>query len=91
MRILAALMLVAAVAAVSTVPLPTASACHMPAAASASTWAPGYYVVPGVGVGGCPHDVTVCTQVWRESNGQGGLQTGGSNPDTLVVLVCPLP
>lgn len=89
MRLLAALLLLGA--AVTTAPLPTAAACHPDPAVAASDSAPPYYVVPDVGYGGCPHELTVCLQVWRESNGRPGLQTGGSDPDTLVVLVCPYP
>lgn len=91
MRVLVALVLLVAATAVSTVPLPTALACHPDPLLASTSSAPGYYVVPGTGVRDCPHEAYVCLQVWRETNGQGGLQTGGSNPDTLVVLVCPLP
>jgi hypothetical protein len=35
--------------------------------------------------------LTVCLQVWREDNGQPGLQTTGEDPDTLIVLICPYP
>lgn len=87
MRFLVALLLLAAA---SFVAVPTAAACH-PEPAAATTSAPGYYVVPDAGYGGCPHELTVCLQVWRESNGQPGLQTWGEDPDTLIVLVCPYP
>lgn len=92
MRLLAVLMLATASTAFSTLSLPTASACH-PDPAVDGDWAaaPGYYVVRDVGYGGCPHELTFCLQVWRESNGRPGLQTSGTDPDTLIVLVCPLP
>ena len=93
MRILLSLLLVTAATATITLG-PTASACHVIAVDpddAFSSSAPGYYLVPGIDYGGCPHKLTVCTQVWRESNGQPGLQTTGSNPDMLIVLVCPYP
>lgn len=92
MRFLVALLL--ATATLSVTPLPTSAACHPD---PASPWeptnavsSPGVYVVRDVGFGGCPHQASLCLQVWRETNGQPGLQTGGSNPDKLVLLVCPL-
>lgn len=88
MRVPIALLLVSAAAFVA---VPSATACHPDPALPALKPIAGYYVVPATWYGGCPHELTLCPQVWRESNGEPGLQTTGANPDTLVVLVCPAP
>ena len=91
MRILVPLLLLSAATVVLS---PSASACHVIVAAppgDASSVLPGYYVLPNVWMDGCPHDVHVCTQVWRESGAEPGLQTEGENADQLIVLVCPYP
>lgn len=90
MRVLLPLMLLAAMLPLAA---PPASACHVWAAApgDAPEVNPGYYLVPTVGMDGCPHDVHVCIQLWRETGAEPGLQTSGENADELIVLVCPYP
>lgn len=88
MRVLAALLLLSAALPLA---VPTAVACHPDPAVSDLPNPKGYYIVPDAGYGGCPHEATLCLQVWRESNGQPGLQRTGSNPDHAVLVVCPLP
>lgn len=89
MRILALLLLASAATAVLSAP--SAGACHVIAAAPADAPSvlPDHYVVPTVGMDGCPHDVHLCVEVWRETGAEPGLQTTGENADDLIVLVCP--
>ena len=89
MRLLVALMLLSAATVV--LATPPASACHPDPALADVASLPDYYVIPDAGYGGCPHEATLCLQVWRESNGQPGLQRTGWNPDTAILVVCPLP
>jgi hypothetical protein len=46
------------------------------------------YIVVDVGLHGCPHVFSACVEVWRETNGQPGLQRFGSDPDELVSSTC---
>lgn len=88
MRILVALLLL--VAATVTV-VPSASACHPDPVLPTGDAIDGWYVVRDVWYGGCPHELTACLQVWRESNGEPGLQRTGTDPDHAVIVVCPAP
>ena len=88
MRVLLPFLLLAAA---TTVLAPSAGACHPDPALGDLASLKRYYVIPAVNYGGCPHELTLCVQVWEETNGQPGLQRTGSNPDHAVLIVCPFP
>lgn len=70
---------------------PTAGACHPDPGVSVGDPVKGYYVLPNAGYGGCPHEAVVCVEVWKETNGEPGLQRWVTDHDHPVVIVCPLP
>lgn len=88
MRNLIALLLVSATTVFIA---PSAGACHLVGPIVESEPLDGWYVIPDVGYDGCPHELSACLQVWRETNGEPGLQRYGWNPDQAVVIVCPIP
>lgn len=88
MRTLVPILLVVAATVIA---VPSASACHPDPALGPSNPLDGWYVIPDAGYGGCPHELSLCLQVWRESNGEPGLQRTGWNPDHAVLIVCPVP
>lgn len=88
MRVLVALLLLSAAAPLA---IPTAGACHPDPAGPAGQPLDGWYVIPGVWYGGCPHELTFCFETWREDNGEPGLQRAGNDPDQYFVIVCPFP
>lgn len=88
MRILVPILL--AVATTVTL-VPSATACHPDPVLEQSNPLKGWYLVHDAWYGGCPHELTLCLQLWRESNGEPGLQRTGEETDTPFFSFCPAP
>ena len=75
MRIILPLLLVTAATVVFVAP--SAGACHVGDVSPLEAMALGHRIVVDADYGGCPHELTLCAQVWRGP--------------TLIALVCPFP